>query len=138
MQIGLGSRVAAVTTNFNQGALQLTGRVTDLAIQGNGFFVVERGGQQLLTRDGAFNWDSAGQLVTAGGARVLGWTADPTTGSINSSTPPKFISVPTSVLPPAADRQRGHRRQHLRRHRRRRLRGTRRARRTTASARRST
>ncbi len=102
MQIGLGSRVAAVTTNFNQGALQLTGRVTDLAVQGNGFFVVERSGQQLLTRDGAFNWDSAGQLVTAGGARVLGWTADPTTGSINSSTPPKFISVPTSVLPPAA------------------------------------
>jgi flagellar hook protein FlgE len=102
MQIGLGSRVAAVTTNFNQGALQLTGRVTDLAVQGNGFFVVERSGQQLLTRDGAFNWDSAGQLVTAGGARVLGWTADPSTGAINSSTPPKFISVPTSVLPPSA------------------------------------
>lgn len=100
MQIGLGSRVAAVTTNFNQGALQLTGRVTDLAIQGNGFFVVERSGQQLLTRDGAFNWDAAGQLVTAGGARVLGWSADPTTGAVNSSTPPGFISVPTSVLPP--------------------------------------
>lgn len=102
MQIGLGSRVAAVTTNFNQGALQLTGRVTDLAIQGNGFFVVERGGQQLLTRDGSFNWDSNGQLVTVGGARVLGWAADPTTGAINASTPPDYITVPTSVLPPAA------------------------------------
>lgn len=102
MQIGLGSRVAAVTTSFTQGALQLTGRVTDLAIQGNGFFVVERSGQQLLTRDGAFNWDARGQLVTAGGARVLGWTADPVTGAINSSTVPDYIAVPTSVLPPAA------------------------------------
>jgi flagellar hook protein FlgE len=105
MQIGLGSRVAAVTTSFSQGALQLTGRVTDLAIQGNGFFVVERSGQQLLTRDGAFNWDSSGQLVTAGGARVLGWTTDPVTGAVNSSTVPAFISVPTSVLPPAATSQ---------------------------------
>lgn len=102
MQIGLGSRVAAVTTNFSQGALQLTGRVTDLAIQGSGFFVVERSGQQLLTRDGAFNWDSQGQLVTVGGARVLGWTADPVTGNINSSMTPDYIAVPTSVLPPEA------------------------------------
>jgi flagellar hook protein FlgE len=102
MQIGLGSRVAAVSTSFSQGALQLTGRVTDLAIQGNGFFVVERSGTQLLTRDGAFNWDSSGQLVTAGGARVLGWSADPSTGEINSSTTPGYIAVPTGVLPPAA------------------------------------
>jgi len=102
MQIGLGTRVAAVTTSFTQGALQLTGGVSDLAIQGDGFFVVQRGGAQLLTRDGSFNWDSAGQLVTAGGARVLGWQADPTTGKINSSSPPGFISVPTGVLPPSA------------------------------------
>jgi flagellar hook protein FlgE len=102
MQIGLGSRVAAVSTNFNQGALQLTGRVTDLAVQGDGFFVVDRGGQKLLTRDGSFNWDSAGELVTVGGARVLGWAADPTTGAVNSSTVPTFVTVPTSVLPPAA------------------------------------
>ncbi len=102
MQIGLGSRVASVSTSFSQGALQLTGRVNDLAIQGNGFFVVERSGTQLLTRDGAFNWDSSGQLVTTGGARVLGWTADPATGAINSSTAPGYIAVPTGVLPPAA------------------------------------
>jgi flagellar hook protein FlgE len=102
MQIGLGSRVAAVSTNFNQGALQLTGRVTDLAVQGDGFFVVDRGGQKLLTRDGSFNWDSAGELVTVGGARVLGWSADPTTGAVNSSTVPTFVTVPTSVLPPSA------------------------------------
>lgn len=102
MQIGLGSRVASVSTSFSQGPLQLTGRVTDLAIQGNGFFVVERSGEQLLTRDGSFNWDASGQLVTGGGARVLGWSADPTTGAINPSTSPGYIAVPTTVLPPAA------------------------------------
>ncbi len=102
MQIGLGTRVAAVTTSWTQGALQLTGGQTDLAIQGNGFFMVERSGEQLLTRDGSFNWDSSGQLVTAGGARVLGWSADPTTGAVNTSTPPGFVTVPTGVLAPSA------------------------------------
>ncbi|MCU1393256.1 MAG: flagellar hook protein FlgE [Ilumatobacteraceae bacterium] len=101
MQIGLGSRVAAVSTSFDQGALELTGRTTDLAIQGTGFFVVERAGSQLMTRDGSFNWDSSGQLVTAGGARVLGWTAD-ASGEVNSTTAPSYIAVPTGVLPPAA------------------------------------
>ena len=99
LQVGLGTRVAAVNTSFTPGGLQLTGRVTDLAIQGNGFFVVERGGTQLLTRDGAFNWDSSGQLVTAGGARVLGWATDGV-GTIDTSSSPNYISVPTSVLPP--------------------------------------
>ena len=100
MQIGLGSRVAAVNTQFTQGSLQLTGRVTDLAIQGDGFFVVQRGDVQLLTRDGAFNWDANGQLVTTGGAKVLGWSADPTTGEINATDTPGPLSVPTGVLPP--------------------------------------
>ncbi len=99
MQIGLGSRIAAVNTNFTQGSLQLTGRTTDLAIQGDGFFLVERGDVQLLTRDGAFNWDANGQLVTSGGSRVLGWQVDDT-GEINTTETPSFLSVPTGVLPP--------------------------------------
>ena len=101
LQVGLGTRVAAVNTSFTPGGLQLTGRVTDLAVQGNGFFVVQRGGTQLLTRDGSFNWDSSGQLVTSGGARVLGWATDGV-GTIDTSQSPGFISVPTSVLPPEA------------------------------------
>jgi flagellar hook protein FlgE len=101
LQVGLGTRVAAVNTSFTPGGLQLTGRVTDLAVQGNGFFVVQRGNTQLLTRDGAFNWDASGQLVTSGGARVLGWATDGV-GAIDTSASPGFISVPTSVLPPEA------------------------------------
>jgi flagellar hook protein FlgE len=101
MQIGLGSRVAAVNTSFTQGALQLTGRVTDLAIQGSGFFAVERAGTTLLTRDGAFNWDSSGTLVTVGGARVLGWQVD-ATGAIDPTSTPGYITVPTGTLSPEA------------------------------------
>jgi len=102
MQIGLGSRVAAVNTQFTQGSLQLTGRTTDMAIQGDGFFMVNRGGVNLLTRDGAFNWDANGELVTAGGAKVQGWQLDPVTGEVNTSNTPGNLSVPTGVLPPQA------------------------------------
>ncbi|MCC5948841.1 MAG: flagellar hook-basal body complex protein [Nitriliruptoraceae bacterium] len=72
MQIGLGTQVAATDMVFTQGASQATGRPTDVAIQGDGFFVVEAEGQQFATRAGAFSIDSAGNLVTAGGQRVLG------------------------------------------------------------------
>jgi flagellar hook protein FlgE len=101
MQIGLGTRVASINTLFTSGAPQATGRPTDLAIQGSGFFVVDQGGQRLLTRDGSFGWDGTGQLITATGARVIGWSADPTTGAIDPSTTPGFIAVPTGVLTPS-------------------------------------
>jgi flagellar hook protein FlgE len=100
MQIGLGTRVASINTLFTSGAPQATGRPTDLAIQGNGFFVVDQGGQRLLTRDGSFGWDGTGQLITATGARVIGWAADPATGAIDPSTTPGFVAVPTGVLTP--------------------------------------
>lgn len=75
-QVGLGSRVAAITTNFGQGALQRTGRATDLAIQGDGFFVVSQAGQELYTRAGSFSVDALGRLVTQEGAFIMGWQGD--------------------------------------------------------------
>src|SRR3954465_1873991 len=54
-QIGLGVRLGGITTNFTQGAQQTTGRTTDLMIQGDGFFVVQDGGEQLFTRAGSFS-----------------------------------------------------------------------------------
>lgn len=74
MQIGLGTQVAATDMVFTQGASQTTGRGTDVAIQGEGMFVVESGGERFFTRAGAFNFDSAGNLVTPGGDIVQGWT----------------------------------------------------------------
>ena len=75
VQIGLGVSVGGTTTNFNQGSAQVTGRATDLMIQGDGFFVVDRNGEDLFTRAGAFNFDSAGNLVTLDGDLVQGYAA---------------------------------------------------------------
>src|SRR3712207_4383669 len=54
VQFGLGTTLTGVDTVFSQGASQVTGRATDLAVQGDGFFVVEKQGQQYFTRAGAF------------------------------------------------------------------------------------
>ena len=67
-QVGLGVRVGGVTTNFTQGAAQLTGRSTDLSISGDGFFVVRQQGQTLYTRAGSMSFDALGRLTTSDGA----------------------------------------------------------------------
>src|SRR3712207_2340057 len=56
-QIGLGVKVAGITTNFEQGAAQNTGRSTDFMISGDGFFVTQAGNEQLYTRAGSFSYD---------------------------------------------------------------------------------
>ena len=101
LQIGLGTRISGVVASFTQGALQLTGRQTDLAIQGDGFFVVDHNGQQLLTRNGGFNWDSTGTLATTDGGRVLGWAAD-ANGVIPTGGPTGPLQIPTGPLAPVA------------------------------------
>jgi flagellar hook protein FlgE len=73
IQIGLGMKVSSVTPNFLQGSIQTTNRTTDLAIQGDGFFVLANGFDRVYTRAGAFNLDASGNLVDSGtGFRVLG------------------------------------------------------------------
>ena len=71
-QVGLGVRVGAITTLFNQGASQSTGRATDVSIQGDGFFTTALSGQQLNTRAGSFSFDNAGRMVTSDGASLQG------------------------------------------------------------------
>ena len=70
IQVGLGVTVGGITTNFGLGSLQSTGNNLDLAIQGNGFFVVNNGNQDLYTQNGAFAISNQGYLV------------DPTTGNL--------------------------------------------------------
>jgi flagellar hook protein FlgE len=81
-QIGLGVRVAGVSTNFSQGSSQSTGRATDMMISGDGFFVTNKGGQQLFTRAGSMTFDANSQLVSPDGGILQGWTADQT-GVVN-------------------------------------------------------
>jgi flagellar hook protein FlgE len=92
-QVGLGVKVAAITTNWNQGATQSTGRATDFMIEGDGFFVTRAGNESLYTRAGSFDFDSTGKLVTPDGSILQGWMAQ-TDGSINPNGPVTDLSVP--------------------------------------------
>lgn len=92
-QLGLGANVAGVDTVFSQGSTQTTGRNTDLAINGEGFFAVERDGQVQYTRAGAFNLDEAGSLVNAGGGRVLGYGLD-ANGEVDPAAAPGPLELP--------------------------------------------
>lgn len=76
--IGLGTKVASQSTLFTQGALMTTGSSTDLAIQGDGFFVVSNGNEIFYTRNGNFGVDVDGNLVTSEGYKVLGSTGNGT------------------------------------------------------------
>jgi flagellar hook protein FlgE len=101
-QVGLGVHLAGIQTNFAQGASQMTGRSTDLAIQGDGFFVVREGGEDLFTRAGSFSFDANGTLVTPEGAVVRGWMAD-SSGNINTNGSLSDIALPLGTLfPPTA------------------------------------
>jgi flagellar hook protein FlgE len=72
IQIGTGVQVGTVVSNFSQGSLSSTGKSSDLGVSGNGYFVVrDPNGTNFATRDGAFNWDTAGNLVNNRGYRVL-------------------------------------------------------------------
>lgn len=87
MQIGTGVQLSAVSTNFTQGALNSTGNTTDVAISGNGFFVVEdpTTGAQYATRDGSFSVDANGFLVTQSGMRVQGLVGGSTTTALGTT-----------------------------------------------------
>ena len=72
-QIGLGVKVGGITRNFTNGSFVSTGRNLDTMISGNGFYVVQdAGGAEYFTRDGIFSVDSAGNLVTQSGMKVMG------------------------------------------------------------------
>ena len=111
MQVGLGVTTGSISPNFSQGGIENTGVATNVAIQGNGFFVVGSRGvtaggasSRSYTRAGDFGFDATGTLVTASGDPVLGYTAsDPATGAILTSGQPSSINIPPGVLrPPVA------------------------------------
>ena len=74
-QIGLGSVVASIDMLFTDGSTQSTGKNTDMALQGNGLFVVKQGKQTYYTRNGDFQFDQAGNFVNSAGLFVQGWMA---------------------------------------------------------------
>lgn len=76
-QIGLGSKLTAITTNMStQGGAQATDNAMDLMLSGDAFFIVNNGGANYFTKAGAFNVDALGNLCTSNGATVMGWDVD--------------------------------------------------------------
>jgi flagellar hook protein FlgE len=76
-QTGLGVRVAEISPNFGQGTIEVSSNPSDLAIQGEGFFIVEgSSGEVLYTRNGVFKTNTSNELVTVTGNRVLGYGVD--------------------------------------------------------------
>ncbi|WP_024621262.1 flagellar hook-basal body complex protein [Metaclostridioides mangenotii] len=71
-QVGIGTQVSSIVKNMLQGGLQPTGISSDLAIDGEGYFPVERNGQVLYTRDGSFGLDEQGRLVNSSGFILQG------------------------------------------------------------------
>jgi flagellar hook protein FlgE len=100
-QVGLGVKVAGITTNFGQGSTQNTGRASDFMISGDGFFVTQQGNQQLYTRAGSFDLDGVGNLVTPDGATLQGWMAGP--NGIDTNGPLESLKITQGqVLAPVA------------------------------------
>jgi len=75
-QAGMGDQVASISTDFTPGQIQSTGVDTNMAINGNGFFVVQSPSGQQFTRDGTFSLNANNQLVTSSGNFVQGYGAD--------------------------------------------------------------
>jgi flagellar hook protein FlgE len=98
VQYGLGVLVGGTDTNLDQGSLQSTNRPTDLAVQGNGFFLVGNGERIAYSRDGGFDLDASGSLVQrTTGERLLGWSAD-AFGVIDTNSPITATSTLTIPL----------------------------------------
>jgi flagellar hook protein FlgE len=97
LQIGLGVQVASIDGVFTQGAIQITGRPTDIAIQGDGFFILEDNSGRVYSRAGTFRWDESGNLVAPGGQLVQGWLAD-ATGAVQTQTAVQGINLPLAQV----------------------------------------
>jgi flagellar hook protein FlgE len=96
-EVGLGMNIASIDTIFTQGSLETTGVQTDLAIQGNGFFVMKDGEKTYFTRAGDFGVDNQGTLVNpANGMRVQGWQAKDVGGQVmlNTSGQTEDLTIP--------------------------------------------
>jgi flagellar hook protein FlgE len=93
-QVGLGVTVAGIDVLHTQGNLQSTSKTTDMAIQGDGFFMLADGNSTVYTRDGAFDISLDGTLVNpASGLKVQGWNAD-SLGHIDSTAATTALTIP--------------------------------------------
>ena len=98
-QVGFGVGTPITLREFSQGAIQTTGGTLDAAIQGDGFFVVQGANHAIeYTRGGNFQVDKDGNLTTATGEQLQGWTQN--AGVLNTNAPPGNITIPVGTVEP--------------------------------------
>ena len=104
VQVGLGSTVSSMTTIFSQGSIQNSDKNTDVAIQGDGFFIVspDGGNTYKYTRAGDFKFDANGNFVDNNGFITQGWLRDPITKKVDSTAPITNINIPPGLTTPAS------------------------------------
>ena len=102
----MGATVSSVQKDFSAGTIQTTGKSTDMAIDGSGFFVVNTPDGQRYTRDGSFTLNSQNELVTQSGGFVQGYAADAkgnvATGSLQAITIPLGGTTSVAYTPSSA------------------------------------
>jgi flagellar hook protein FlgE len=97
IEVGAGVQVASNETSYTQGSINSTGNATDVALNGNGFFVVNNGGGgDEYTRAGNFSLDAQGNLVTSNGLSVMGYPA--VAGVVNTNAPLTAINIPVGQV----------------------------------------
>ncbi len=103
VQVGLGATVASVTRIHSQGSIQNTDKNTDVAIQGDGFFIVspDGGNTYKYTRSGDFKFDGNGNFVDNNGFISQGWLRDEDTGIVDATAPIQDIIIPPGLTTPA-------------------------------------
>jgi flagellar hook protein FlgE len=100
IQMGSGVQIAGTTSNLTNGSVSSTGSASNMALQGNGYFVVSQNGETSYTRDGDFSVNSSGQLTTSNGELVMGFPA--VNGTVSTSGVLAPITVNSSGTVPAA------------------------------------
>lgn len=96
-QIGLGVKVAEISQDFTQGTIEISSNPLDVAIQGDGFLIVEGGqGEDLYTRNGQLKTNQNNEVITTTGNRVLGYNA--VNGVIVENLEPLVIPIGGSVV----------------------------------------
>lgn len=104
VQVGLGSTVSSMTRIFSQGSVQNSDKNTDVAIQGDGFFIIspDGGNTYKYTRAGDFKFDAGGNFVDNNGYVAQGWLRDSETGEVDSTSPITNINIPPGLTTPAS------------------------------------
>ena len=102
-QVGLGVSVGGTQRNFNNGAIGVTGVATDLAIEGDGFFIVNQSGSRFYTRAGGFIRNPENDLMTQSGAKVMGFGVDDQFNLVDGNLVELNIPVGTLTLAEQTD-----------------------------------